>query len=82
MCAELNLGPDWFKNSIFPKPEAWARTAMKSLDQNRINADVGGYPMHEILCAIQRNWGERIIIAIDLIISPSKKIIFQFSLFL
>ena len=30
---------------------------MKSLNQNRINADVGGYPMHEILCAVQRNLG-------------------------
>lgn len=56
MCAELNLGPDWFKNSIFPKPDQWAKSAMKSLDQNRINADIGGYPLHEVLCAVQRNW--------------------------
>ena len=58
MCAELNLGPDWFKNAIFPKAEGWAKSAMKSLDQNRINADIAGYPMHEIICAMQRNWGE------------------------
>ena len=58
MCAELNLGPDWFKNAIFPKPDDWAKSAMKSLDQNRINADIAGYPMHEIICAMQRNWGE------------------------
>ena len=58
MCAELNLGPDWFKNAIFPKPEGWSKTAMKSLDQNRINADIAGFPMHEVICAMQRNWGE------------------------
>ena len=45
---KLLIGPDWFKNSIFPKPEAWAKTAMKSLDENRINADVDGYPMLRI----------------------------------
>ena len=47
---------------------------MKSLDQNRINADIAGYPMHEIICAMQRNWGE-----LELLFYKNRNFLFSLS---
>ena len=45
------------RDFLFPTTDNWASFAMKSLDQERINADVAGMPMHEILCALTKNMG-------------------------
>ena len=58
MTADLWLGPDWFKNMVFPTAEVWASTALNTIDQNRINSTFGGTWFHEALCSTQNNLGK------------------------
>jgi short-subunit dehydrogenase len=56
MTSDLELGPDWFKNGIFPPDVVWVKSAMRTLNQKIINEDFAGTWMHESLCAMQRNF--------------------------